>query len=223
MRWIAIFLACLSFSAWSANASSDKDLDAISHFDHPFLLGDWYLINPEPDSSQENFIAIKLTLDSNYHFSIDIQKRDFSVDHWEGMYNANEDTIILGLHTDAPQIYSYASNHNMLNLNGVMFTKALSNSLAGIWSSEHLAGDDLLASEVNQMDLILQPDFVFLFKVSNQDGDEAVRRGVYFTEGEHLVLLYEDGEHNARYKLNRDKLTIESDEGGMFAVLNRIR
>ncbi|MGF1909622.1 hypothetical protein L4C38_09285 [Vibrio kasasachensis] len=222
MRWIVIFLACLSFGAWCSNAS-DKESDAISYFDHPFLLGDWYLINSEPDSSKENYIAIKLTLDSNYHFSIDIQKRDYSVDHWEGMYTANEDTIILGLNTDEPQIYSYASNHNMLNLNGVMFTKALSNSLAGIWSSKHLAGHDLMASDVNRMDLILQPDFVFLFKVSNEDGDEAVRRGVYFTEGEHLVLLYENGEHNTRYQLNRDTLTIESDEGGMFAVLNRIR
>ncbi len=223
MRWIGILLACFSFSAWSSNASSAKESDALSFFDHPFLLGDWYLINPAPEKSKENYIAIKLTLDSNYHFSIDIQKKDYTIDQWQGMYTANEDTIILGLNTEQPQIYAYASNHNMLNLNGVVFTKALSNSLAGIWSSKALGGDDLMASDVDQMDLILQPDFVFLFKVSNPDGDEAVRRGVYFTEGERLVLLYENGEHNTRYKLNRDTLTIESDEGGMYAVLNRIR
>lgn len=223
MRWIALFLACFSFAVWSAGPSNNKETNALSYFDHPFLLGDWYLVNNDPNSSEDSYIAIKLTLSSNYHFSIDIQKRDFTVDHWEGMYTANEDTIILGLNTAEPQVYAYASNHNMLNLNGVMFTKALSNSLAGIWSSQHLAGDDLAASDVSRMDLVLQPDFVFLFKVSNPDGDEAVRKGVYFTEGEHLVLLYENGEHNTRYKLNSDTLTIESAEGDMFAVLNRIR
>ncbi|WP_194435027.1 hypothetical protein [Vibrio fluminensis] len=223
MRWIGILLACFSFTTWGTTPSNARETEALSLFDHPFLIGDWYLINPEPEKSEEDYIAIKLTLDSKYNFTIDIQKKDYTVDRWEGMYTANEDTIILGLNTDHPQIYSYASNHNLLNLNGIVFTKALSNSLAGMWSSKHLDGDDLLASDVNQMDLILQPDFVFLFKVSNPDGDEAIRRGVYFTEGEHLVLLYENGEHNTRYKLNRDTLTIESGEGGMFAVLNRIR
>ncbi|TOB46829.1 hypothetical protein CGK05_24915, partial [Vibrio parahaemolyticus] len=79
----------------------------LSHFDTPFLIGDWYLMNPRPDESAENFRAIKLSLGSDYTFSIDIQKKDYSVDHWEGMYNANEDTIVLGLNTDEPQIYAY--------------------------------------------------------------------------------------------------------------------
>ncbi len=220
MRFLGILLFC--FSALTM-AETKKDADALSYFDHPFLLGDWYLVNPNPDDSQENFLAIKLTLDSKYNFKIDIQKRDYTVDHWEGLYTANGDTLILGLNTDSPQVYNYSGNHNLLNLNGVMFTKALPNKLAGMWSSAHLAGHDLAGSEVNQMDLILQPDFVFLFKVSNSDGDEAIHKGVYYTEGEHLVLMYENGEHNTRYTLNSDTLTIETEEGGMYAVLNRIR
>ncbi|ODS11371.1 hypothetical protein ACRZ5S_06070 [Vibrio scophthalmi] len=220
MKLLGILLACFSLSVWGSPA---KDSDALSYFDHPFLLGDWYLVNPNPEDSQENFLAIKLTLDSKYNFKIDIQKRDYSVDHWEGMYTANDDTIILGLHTDQPQVYQYSGNHNLLNLNGVVFTKALSNSLAGMWSSEHLAGYDLEENDVNRMDLVLQPDFIFQFKVSNKEGDEAIHQGVYYTEGENLVLLYENGEHNTRYKLNQDTLTIETEEGEMFAVLNRIR
>ena len=220
MKLIGILLACFSLAAWS---STTKESDALSYFDNPFLLGDWYLVNSNPEQSRENFLAIKLTLDSNYRFNIDIQKRDYSIDHWEGFYTANEDTIILGLHTDQPQVYQYSGNHNLLNLNGVIFTKALSDSLAGMWSSEHLAGYDLVENDVNRMDLVLQPDFVFQFKVSNENGDEAIHQGVYYTEGEHLVLLYENGEHDTRYKLNKDTLTIETEEGEMFAVLNRIR
>ncbi|KOO11079.1 hypothetical protein AKJ18_30955, partial [Vibrio xuii] len=103
--------------------------------------------------------------------------------------------------------YQYVANHNLLIINGVTFTKALSNSLAGLWSSAHLAGDDLLASEVHRMDLLLQPDFVFTFRVSNEDGEESIHQGVYYTEGDHLVLMYEDGEHDTRYTLHRDTLT----------------
>ncbi|MEZ8823760.1 hypothetical protein AB6E04_05330 [Vibrio amylolyticus] len=220
MRWIVVLLACVSFSVLSQTSNDNKDL---TQFDLPFLLGDWYLVNPDPKNSSDNFIAIKLSLNSNYSFQIDIQKKDYSVDHWEGLYAANEDTIILGLNADEPQVYKYSGNHNLLNMNGVMFTKALPNALAGMWSSESLAGDDLLASNVSQMDIILQPDFVFMFRVMNDKGVENVHKGVYYTEDDHLVLLYENGEHETRYTLNDDRLTLEAEEGGMFAVLSRIR
>ncbi|NVD06630.1 hypothetical protein FCU94_06855 [Vibrio sp. JPW-9-11-11] len=220
MKLMAMLSLLLSFSVFADSARDNSDL---TQFDQPFLLGDWYLVNPNPEQSEENFLAIKLSLDSNYSFKIDIQKRDYSVDHWEGLYTANEDTIILGLNSDEPQVYQYSANHNLLNLNGVTFTKALSNALAGMWSSAQLGGDDVASSDVNQLDLILQPDFVFMFRVSNDNGDEAIHRGVYYTEGEHLVLLYENGEHETKYTLNRDTLTLEMEEGALYAVLNRIR
>lgn len=220
MRWIGIICMLLSAFTWASPAKDNADL---SQFDQPFLLGDWYLINPNPEGSRENFLAIKLSLDSSYGFMIDIQKRDYSVDHWEGVYSANDDTIVLGLNTTEPQTYQYMANHNLLILNGVTFTKALSNSLAGLWSSARLGGDDLLASKVHRMDLLLQPDFVFTFRVSNAHGEESIHQGVYYTEGDHLVLLYENGEHDTRYTLNRDTLTLGEEKGAMYAVLNRIR
>ena len=80
----------------------------------------------------------------------------------------------------------------------------------------------MLAKNISQMDLILQPDFVFMFRVSNEAGEESVKQGVFYTEGEHLVLLYENGEHGTRYKLNQNMLTIEDSNGDMYAVLNRV-
>ncbi|HGS5166484.1 TPA: hypothetical protein ACMDUA_003784 [Vibrio harveyi] len=219
MKW---FIILLSFCCFSVSSAETNKEDELSHFDTPFLIGDWYLMNPNPDDSSENFRAIKLTLGSDYTFSIDIQKKDYSIDHWEGLYNANEDTIVLGLNTDEPQIYAYRNNHNTLDLNGVTFTKGLSNALAGIWSSSHVGGDGMLANNINQMDLILQPDFVFMFRVSNEEGEEAVKQGVFYTEGEHLVLLYENGEHGTRYTLNQNELTIQDSNGDMHAVLNRV-
>ncbi|GAA5644771.1 MULTISPECIES: hypothetical protein [Vibrio] len=219
-KWILLLLACFSLTAASGETPPKNDL---TQFDLPFLLGDWYLLNPEPEQSQENFLAIKLSLRSTYSFSIDIQKKDYSVDHWEGFYTANEDTIILGVNTTEPQIYAYEGNHNLLNLNGVTFTKALSNGLAGVWSSAELSGADIQASDVQHMDLVLQPDFIFMFRATNGEGDEAIHRGVYYTEDNNLVLMYENGEHETTYSLKRDQLTLQGDDGEMFAVLDRIR
>ncbi|EOB6679299.1 hypothetical protein [Vibrio vulnificus] len=222
MKWLLTLLAALTLSSVYAQDTSTKSAD-LTYFDTPLLLGDWYLMNPNVEESREDFRAIKLTLNSKYEFQIDIQKRDYSIDHWEGIYTANEDTIILGLNTDEPQVYQYESNHNMLNLNGVTFTKGLPNALAGIWSSAQLSGEGMIANQINKMDLILQPDFVFMFRVTSEDGDESVKKGVYYTEGNHLVLLYENGEHDTTYVLDTDQLTLQEESGEMLAVLNRVR
>ncbi|ADV86624.1 hypothetical protein JKP28_10425 [Vibrio vulnificus] len=222
MKWLLTLLAALTLSSVYAQDTSTKSAD-LTYFDTPLLLGDWYLVNPNVEDSREDFRAIKLTLNSKYEFQIDIQKRDYSIDHWEGIYTANEDTIILGLNTDEPQVYQYESNHNMLNLNGVTFTKGLPNALAGIWSSAQLSGEGMIANQINKMDLILQPDFVFMFRVTSEDGDESVKKGVYYTEGNHLVLLYENGEHDTTYVLDTDQLTLQEESGEMLAVLNRVR
>ncbi|HDY7827092.1 TPA: hypothetical protein RQK26_003480 [Vibrio vulnificus] len=222
MKWLLTLLAALTLSSVYAQDTSTKSAD-LTYFDTPLLLGDWYLVNPNVEDSREDFRVIKLTLNSKYEFQIDIQKRDYSIDHWEGIYTANEDTIILGLNTDEPQVYQYESNHNMLNLNGVTFTKGLPNALAGIWSSAQLSGEGMIANQINKMDLILQPDFVFMFRVTSEDGDESVKKGVYYTEGNHLVLLYENGEHDTTYVLDTDQLTLQEESGEMLAVLNRVR
>ncbi len=225
MKWIITIFACFGLlmmtnQAFSSTNSPMKDL---TQFDQPFLLGDWYLLNPAPEETEENFLAIKLNFESDYTFAIDIQKKDYTVDHWEGMYTANDDTLILGFNTDDPQSYRYRTNHNLLFLNGVTFTKALPNALAGMWSSTSLSGRDLYKDNLKEVVLILQPDFVFLFKASSKDGNETIHQGVYYMEGDHLVLLYESGEQDTRYTLNKDQLTLDVEGGSMYAVLDRIR
>ncbi|NLS12550.1 hypothetical protein HGP28_06495 [Vibrio sp. SM6] len=223
MRWLILFCATISMNVFSAEIDTATKKQDLTTFDTPLLLGDWYLVNPNPDSGEEDFRAIKLTLKSNYEFKIDIQKLDYSVDQWEGMYNANEDTIILGVNTSEPQVYGYQNNQHMLSLNGVTFTKGLSDRLAGAWSSAHLAGEDLAASNISQMDLILQPDFIFMFRVVDTAGVEKIEQGVYYTEGNNLVLLYENGEHDTTYRLESGQLMLgDENSGGMFAVLDRV-
>ncbi|MDR9828673.1 hypothetical protein RCJ22_24095 [Vibrio sp. FNV 38] len=218
MKWITTIFAIISLQLSASETGKAIDL---TQFDQPFLLGDWYLINPEPEQSQEDFIAIKLSLDSKYNFSIDIQKRDYTVDHWEGFYHASEDTIVLGSNSSDPQIYAYDLNHNALQLNGVIFRKALANELAGSWQSRQLTGDDMAASDIDKMELTLRPDFVFDFRVTNDEGAQRAHQGVYITEGEQLILLYKDGEQSTRYTLDANELVLKGEDGIAFAVLSR--
>ncbi|MEF1307601.1 hypothetical protein QTO17_37720, partial [Vibrio owensii] len=65
MKW---FIILLSFCCFSISSAETNKEDELSHFDTPFLIGDWYLMNPNPEESSENFRAIKLTLGSDYTF-----------------------------------------------------------------------------------------------------------------------------------------------------------
>ncbi|GAM70031.1 hypothetical protein JCM19236_5578 [Vibrio sp. JCM 19236] len=95
--------------------------------------------------------------------------------------------------------------------------------IAGIWSSTSLSGDDILASKVAKLDLILQPDFVFMFRASGDDGEETIKRGIYYIENDQLVLLYENGETSSSYSLVDDTLTLSGEGVDMQAELARVR
>ncbi|MFG0606107.1 hypothetical protein ACF8CX_10315 [Vibrio mimicus] len=223
MKWMFTFVMSLLFTASSPVLSASKGERAdLTQFDQPLLLGDWYLLNPNPEQSSENFRVIKLSLASDYHFSIDIQKKDYSVDHWNGDYSADDKTMILGLDSSDPQTYQYENNHHQLTLNGVTFTKGLPNTLAGNWSSDKINNPQGEDFENSLIQLTLQPDFVFLFHIVNPNGHEATHRGVYYTEGNRLVLLYAEGEHDTRYVLDEDQLTLEIDDS-MTVVMNRVQ
>ena len=219
MKLLIIILACFSIGTARAELSMKGDL---TQFDYPFLLGDWYLFNPDPQQSEEDFLTIRLSLASDYRFVIQVEKKDYSVDYWQGLYTVGIDTLILGINTEVPQSYQYRSSHNRLMLNGITFIKGLPNAIAGAWTSRNIQGDDILASNVNQMDLILQPDFVFLFMAQSRDGTFVTHEGVYYMEDDHLILMYEEGEQDSRYTLNKNTLTLKSENFDMYAELSRV-
>lgn len=179
-------------------------------------------MNPDPEDPHQDFMSIHMTLSSSYTFAVQVKKRDSSVEYWEGGYTASQDTLMLGTHALEPQIYTYQTTHNRLMLNGVTFFKALSRSLVGYWQSEYLSGTELDVVGVTRIQLILQPDFLFFIRSVDGQGNEAVHRGVYYTENDHLVLLYDQGEHDTRFQVSADQLTVNFEHGAMVAVLNRV-
>ncbi|MBF9000462.1 hypothetical protein [Vibrio nitrifigilis] len=224
MKWMHKLLASVALLVAPYAISHENKSHDLTQFDQPLLLGDWYFVNPEPEKSQDGFLAIKMSFHSNYQFTIDIQKKDYDIDHWEGLYSATDHTLAMDLGNDSPHIYEYKGNHNMLYMNGLYFTKGLPNALAGMWSSESVSSDDNNMSDaVTHVDLLLQPDFVFLFRATDAKGEQKVHQGVYYTEQDHLVLMYEKGEHDTTFSLKDNKLTLKVEDGAMLAVLDRVK
>lgn len=213
---VSLLMSEISFSFASITSG-------LTNFDYPFLIGDWYVINPSPETTSEDFLNIRLKLSSDYSFTIDIQKKDLTHQHWKGSYYANEQSLIIGINSEEPQTYAYDVGHNQLYLNGVQFTKYLPDDIAGYWTSQNISGSDILASNVSKMDIVLQPDFVFLLVASDDEGNEAIQTGVYYVENAQLILRYQDGEHDSMYTLNEDILTLTSNGFDMQATLNRVR
>lgn len=226
MKIIILILACISigysYSVSATSAEIIKNRTDITQFDFPFMLGDWYLINPSPDEGHVDFLAIRLHISSDYQFAIEIQNKDLSVHYWQGDYSLSSDTLVLGLNSETPQTYSYLASHNQLMLNGIQFSKGYPSALVGRWKSEEIRGDDILASNVSTVSLTLQPDFMFLFMSESDDGNLAAYQGIYYYEGEHLVLIYEKGEHNSKYKVDNNTLTLEGAGFDMYTVMNRV-
>lgn len=219
MKWLIVFLTCVSFYLSSSELREHRN--DLTQFDYPFLLGDWYLVNPFPDESGDDFVVIRLHIASNYSFAIEIQKFDDTYEYWTGEYIVDRDTLVLGADIENQQIYSYTVSHNQLMLNGIYFSKGYHSELVGNWTSEAIQGDDILASKVSKLNLTLQPDFMFLFMAESHDGNMAAYQGVYYFEGDSLVLMYEKGEQNNRYSIEEGQLTLQSNDFDMLAVMNR--
>lgn len=195
----------------------------LTQFDYPLLLGDWYLLNSNPTDETQDYAAIRLRLQSDYSFLVQIKRFDNTIEYWNGRYAVDQGALILGLDSEEQQTYHYANSHNRLILEGVTFFKMLSNSISGVWESHAFSGKEKQSSDLQEVLLVLQPDFVFIFKAKDAQGNQVVHNGVYYTEKDHLVLLYEHGEHDLIYAMtDKNTMRIDLEDGAMYAVLNRV-
>lgn len=226
MKIIILILACCSliFPALvtATSAETNKNNKDLTQFDFPLMLGDWFLVNPNLGEGQADFVAIRLHIASNYQFALEIQNKDNTVNYWKGDYSLSSDTLVLGLQSEIPQTYSYLASHNRLMLNGIQFIKGYPSALIGRWKSKEIKGDDILASNVSRVSLTLQPDFLYFFMSESENGDLVAYQGVYYFEGDNLVLMYEKGEHNSRYKVTNNTLILEGTDVDMYALMNKV-
>jgi hypothetical protein len=222
-RLIKVWLLILLSYSHLGLANVDQLDDDLTQFDVPILLGDWFFVSPESDESTLGYRAIMMHFGSDYSFSLDLVRHDESIEHWDGRYQANDMTIKLNLDSMEEQIYPYQATHNQLFINGIGFVKMVSDSLAGAWTSQQLTGSEMSMLSLEQVDLVLQSDFIFHFRARGRNGLEVIHEGVYYISGDHLVLIYEAGLHDTRYVIEGNALMLEVEDGSMLAVLNRVQ
>lgn len=216
---LVLFLLLLTLGQVCAEPNQRYDLTQMTY---PLLIGEWYYLSDNRvDETSTEPSAMRLLLTSDRQYALEVLYGDETTEQWRGNYAVNDDQLILNSQTSSPQVYLYANNHNQLILNGVTFFKMADPSLAGIWYSDKLSGYDIQGRAPTHMTLVLQPDFVFFIRSADDVGHEAIYSGLYYTELDHLVLLYQGGGHDTQFTLINDTLTWNIDDGAMEAVMTR--
>lgn len=218
MKSLIILLSCLTLGAAAFESPKKYDMNL---FDNPFLVGQWKVINPSPDSIPDDFLSISLNLESNYLFDIHIERKDKTIDSWNGQYEVDGQNLVLGANSEAPQHYSYDVNANQLYLNGVAFQKIQPQHLAGFWRSTEVKGEDVISSFVSNIDLILYPNFFFTIQTYNSKGSNKYRDGIYYLEDNYIYFIYTDGEQSSQYMIDYNRLVLSSNDADMYIAFKR--
>ncbi|MGO1296616.1 MAG: hypothetical protein ACTMIA_04815 [Vibrio sp.] len=222
MKWLFCVIFSFGMVVTPFSVAHQNDQHDLTYFDHPFLLGDWYFVNPHPEQTPDGYRSIYVQLRSDYHFQIDVKKQDHSVQHWQGLFSASDDTLQFQFNSGEKHNYAYQSSHNTLYMNGLYFYKALPRELAGQWTSQNVKNIEKRNNHaIDRIDLLIKPDFVFSFRSVNHQGGETEHQGVFYIEQNHLVLMYENGQHDAKYSVNKDIMTLNMENGALLATLSR--
>ena len=203
--------------------SSNSYANDLTEFDYPLLLGDWYWFSVSDegiDSEGISYRAMNIKFKSSYRFVIRLLRVNGIVDEWDGKYDIDETTVTFLSPGQPEQHHSYMLSYNQFLLDGARFTKLAPENLPGNWRSSRISGQDV-DEGVSELAISLRPDFLFSAEVSGSDGKKKEHRGVYFTEDDRIVLIYEDGQHDSQFRLGSNTLTLSNKQFGMEATMVR--
>ncbi|MGF1767189.1 hypothetical protein L4D06_07360 [Enterovibrio makurazakiensis] len=216
-KWISLMIVVIS-------VSMPVKAQDLTQFDFPLLIGDWYWFSPDQQQDNTNeettYKAINISFGSDYRFDVKLLKSDGEIEEAEGFYDLDENTLVLNDDFGDSQQHEYKLSHNQLMLKGAKFTKILPHNLSGAWFSDVIGGKDV-DERVDELALMLRPDFLFSVRVSGKQGQQVTHRGVYFLENDHLVLIYRGGQQDSQFELDSNTLTLTNTQFGMEAVLRR--
>lgn len=220
---LALLLAICPL-ATSAMPTHQNEID-ITEFDYPLLIGNWYWINPEHNDAnkvvkKDGYRAMNLTFTSNYEFSIRLLHHDGEVDQWKGEYDIDDTSLTFKAEDEPIQQHNYRLSYNQFLLDGARFTKLAPDHLAGVWRSDSISGRDV-DPNLTSMSILLRPDFLFSAEISGKEGEKKEHRGIYYLEDDNLVLIYEEGQHQSRFEVDPNTLTLTNQVFGMKAIMKR--
>nr|WP_086939456.1 lipocalin family protein [Thaumasiovibrio occultus] len=215
VRYLSMFVLLLS--------SMFAKAEDITSFEFPFLIGDWYWFSPTDEgvgSEGTAYRAMHIQFSSDYDYMVRLLEVDGDITGWRGTYDIDEGHLLLKADGQPDQLHAYKLSYNQFQLDGARFTKLAPENLPGYWVSSNLSGEDL-SEDISRLDINLRPDFLFSFIAYTEDGQSTETRGIYFIEDGQIVLIYEGGQHDSRYTLASDTLTLSNEQVGMKAVFER--
>lgn len=220
MKLIMLTVLLFFTFPFASNAKVEFENNSLTYFENPFLIGDWYFF--KPDHVENDYDVLHITLNSDNQFKIEmIEIASNSAEEWKGTFDISQDSIRFEGEGEVAQVYNYQVSHNRLYLNGVEFFKVVPDRMIGSWNSKLVSGEDIMASNVESLNLKLRSDFVFLLEIISETGKKNQQVGYYYFEDNDLVLLYEDGEQESTFMINDGTFELKNEQFGMYALLQK--
>ncbi|WP_434360675.1 hypothetical protein NF212_08570 [Parasalinivibrio latis] len=194
----------------------------LTQLDFPLLIGDWYWFSQDQSTTTEDvkdYKALSISFSSEDTFQFTLLHRNGKTERLKGKYSIDESALVLNDEFGQGQQHQYKLSHNKLQLQGISFTKLLPAQLSGLWISKIVYGSDI--EKGTHFSINLRPDFLFSAKVNDKQGNQAVHRGIYFLEGENLILLYPDGQQETTFELSANTLTLTDAISDAEMVMER--
>lgn len=220
MKLIMLTVLLFFIFPFASNAKVELESNSLTYFENPFLIGDWYFFKPDHVENDYDVLHIELNSDNEFRIEM-IEIASNSAEEWKGTFNISQDSIRFEGEGEAAQVYNYQVSHNRLYLNGVEFFKVVPDRMIGSWNSKLVSGEDIMASNVESLNLKLRSDFVFLLEIISETGKKNQQVGYYYFEDNDLVLLYEEGEQESTFIIKEDVFELKNEQFGMYALLQR--
>lgn len=220
MKLMILSVLLFLISPFVSNAMVEQEKKSLTYFESPFLLGDWYFFKPA--HIENAFDVLHISLSSDHQFTIEMIELDKKTsDSWSGQFQLSPDRILFTGENEEAHVYHYQVSHNRLYLNGVEFLKVVPDAFIGTWRSQLVSGEDIMVSDVQNLNLFLGSDFIFSLEVISSTGKRNQKIGYYYFEDDDLVLLYDEGEQESTFEINEDALELKNEQFGMYALLVR--
>ncbi|MUK31472.1 hypothetical protein GNP44_15470 [Aliivibrio fischeri] len=220
MKSMILSVLLFFISPFVSNATVELENKSLTYFENPFLLGDWYFF--KPPHIENDFDVLHIRLNSDHQFTIEMIKVEKNTaDSWSGEFQLSPERILFKGGEDESHVYHYQVSHNRLYLNGVEFFKVVPETYTGAWRSQLVSGEDIMVSDVQNLNLFLGSDFIFSLEVISSTGKRNQKIGYYYFEDDDLVLLYDEGEQESTFEINENALELKNEQFGMYALLVR--
>lgn len=218
----SLMILLCSFSVFSGEKlEPTKDNRDLTHFDYPFLLGNWKL---HPEQAAVLFgHDVFFRFDDDYRYTVKNVRDGLMEGQLSGNFEVEDNFIIL--YSDVDPSYKeklpFDFNYNIMKMNNYVFNKTAPHNLIGKWKSKDI-GSVEEEPQMENVNVVFDPSFVFMLEIEEKNGEKKVQTGVYTVVDNNMLLFFSNGQNAVKFKLEDEDLLLDIEDGALLSRLAKI-